>query len=87
MIRHDAAWVISRFTALVGIPRRTYLRWRAKARVGHPPIEAVAGTGGRGDRADCGEVRPGLPAAPRPLRRTLLVLRSGASRSACRGIA
>jgi len=27
----------ARFTALVGIPERTYRRWQAKARTGHPP--------------------------------------------------
>lgn len=36
MIRHDAAMPISRFTALIGIPRRTYTRWLAKRRAGNP---------------------------------------------------
>lgn len=37
MIREDAAMPVSRFTALLGIPRRTYTRWIAKARAGNPP--------------------------------------------------
>lgn len=37
MIRQDAAMPISRFCALTGIPRRSYTRWRAKARAGSPP--------------------------------------------------
>lgn len=32
MIRQDAAMPISRFTALLGIPRRSYTRWLARAR-------------------------------------------------------
>jgi putative transposase len=36
VIRQDAAMPISRFAALVGIPRRTYTRWLAKARAGDP---------------------------------------------------
>jgi putative transposase len=32
VIRQDAAMPISRFTALLGIPRRTYTRWVARAR-------------------------------------------------------
>jgi len=36
VIRQDAAMPISRFAALVGIPRRTYTRWLAKVRAGYP---------------------------------------------------
>ncbi|MQA06918.1 MAG: transposase, partial [Streptosporangiales bacterium] len=32
MIRQDAAMPVSRFTALLGIPRRSYTRWQARAR-------------------------------------------------------
>lgn len=32
MIRQDAAMPVSRFAALIGIPRRTYHRWQANAR-------------------------------------------------------
>lgn len=34
MIRQDAAMPVSRFCQLTGIPRRSYTRWRAKARQG-----------------------------------------------------
>ena len=34
MIRQDAAMPVSRFCELIGIPRRTYTRWRARARDG-----------------------------------------------------
>ncbi|MEV0700854.1 hypothetical protein AB0I53_23495 [Saccharopolyspora sp. NPDC050389] len=37
MIRQDAAMPVSRFTALIGIPRRTYTRWIIKSRAGNPP--------------------------------------------------
>jgi putative transposase len=37
VIRQDAAMPVSRFCQLTGIPRRTYHRWQAKARVGYPP--------------------------------------------------
>ena len=37
MIREDAAMPISRFTTMLGIPRRSYTRWRAKAVMGSPP--------------------------------------------------
>ncbi|MEZ0077530.1 putative transposase [Planotetraspora sp. GP83] len=43
MIRQDAAMPISRFCTLIGIPRRTYTRWRAAAacgRVGKGPWPA-----------------------------------------------
>ncbi|WP_206443037.1 integrase core domain-containing protein [Candidatus Protofrankia californiensis] len=36
MIREDAAMPTSRFCELIGIPRRTYARWRATARAGGP---------------------------------------------------
>ena len=36
MIRQDAAMPVSRFCALIGIPRRSYARWQARARVGAP---------------------------------------------------
>jgi putative transposase len=36
VIRLDAAVPVSRFTALIGIPRRTYTRWIAKRRAGNP---------------------------------------------------
>jgi len=36
VIREDAAMPISRFCALIGIPRRSYTRWRAKAQAGSP---------------------------------------------------
>lgn len=49
VIRQDAAMPISRFTALLGIPRRTYTRWFAAARAGNlvkgpwpaPAVEAI----------------------------------------------
>lgn len=37
MIREDAAMPVSRFVALLGIPRRTYTRWIAERRAGNPP--------------------------------------------------
>jgi putative transposase len=37
MIRQDAAMPVSRFCELIGIPRRTYTRWKAKAAAGTPP--------------------------------------------------
>ncbi|WP_189062269.1 integrase core domain-containing protein, partial [Longimycelium tulufanense] len=37
MIRQAAAMPVSRFCALIGIPRRTYTRWLARARAGSPP--------------------------------------------------
>ena len=37
MIRQAAAMPISRFTALLGIPRRTYTRWMARRRAGTAP--------------------------------------------------
>ena len=37
VIRRDAGMPTARFTELVGIPERTYRRWQAKARAGHPP--------------------------------------------------
>jgi putative transposase len=36
VIRQDAAMPVSRFTVLIGIPRRSYTRWIAKARAGNP---------------------------------------------------
>jgi putative transposase len=36
MIRQDAGMPTSRFTALVGIPERTYRRWQRRARQGRP---------------------------------------------------
>lgn len=37
VIRQDAAMPISKFTALIGIPRRTYTRWIAQHRARNPP--------------------------------------------------
>jgi len=37
VIRSEAAMPISRFTTLIGIPRRSYTRWRAKAAAGSLP--------------------------------------------------
>ena len=37
VIRQDAAMPVSRFTALIGITRRTYTRWISKQRAGNPP--------------------------------------------------
>ena len=37
VIRSEAGMPTARFTQLVGIPERTYRRWQAKARAGHPP--------------------------------------------------
>jgi hypothetical protein len=36
MIRIEAGMPTSRFVELVGVPERTYRRWQAKARGGHP---------------------------------------------------
>lgn len=36
MIREDAAMPVSRFCALLGIPRRTYCRSQARQRTGQP---------------------------------------------------
>jgi putative transposase len=36
VIRTDAAMPTSRYCALIGIPRRTYARWQARARAGEP---------------------------------------------------
>jgi hypothetical protein len=37
MIRQDAVMPVSRFTAMIGIPRRIYTRWLAKKAAGLPP--------------------------------------------------
>lgn len=36
MIRVDAGMPTTRFTALIGMPERTWRRWQARARAGHP---------------------------------------------------
>jgi transposase InsO family protein len=43
MIRQDAAMPVSRFVELIGIPRRTYTRWRSNA-----AVAAGAGQAGKG---------------------------------------
>lgn len=37
VLRQDAGMPTARFTQLVGIPERTYRRWQARAKAGHPP--------------------------------------------------
>lgn len=37
VIRTEAEMPVSRFCALIGIPRRSYTRWRAKAAAGKGP--------------------------------------------------
>jgi hypothetical protein len=47
VIRQDAAMPVSRFTALIGIPRHTYTRWIAKRAGRESAARAVAGASGR----------------------------------------
>lgn len=54
VIRQDAAMPVLRFTALLGIPCRTPLRWIAKGRPGTRQ-GPVVGPGGGCGRADRGE--------------------------------
>lgn len=39
MIRQDIGMPVSRFTTLLGIPRRTYTRWQARARAGQARVK------------------------------------------------